>query len=277
MSKTLKNLTLSLSGLTLATLCCTGLAPSAFAFTFTNGTVGVGTEDINKSFTVKFDGNVATQTVSGLTSEATFKFLGFSPTSSSVTTGKGKNTVTTIVTQTIAQFEILLKNTSSGVIGSRVSALGFNTDKEESAASASGLFGLGQLNGAFPNQFGAVDVCYTNGNTCQGGQNGGVNNSQSLPGTFKEGSFLASLTLNGTVNTLAMSNLGVRYQSISGTSLGTSGTGKSVLFVPPIAPPPPPRKVPEPAAMTSLFVTGLIALRLRKRQEQVRVEVVKAV
>jgi hypothetical protein len=270
MSKSPKNLTIGLSGLAIATLCSISFASSASAFSFVNNSVGVGVEDVNKTFTVKFDGNVATQTVSGLTSEATFKFLGFAPTSSTVTTGKGKNIVTMTVAQTIAQFEIALKNTSSGAIGSRVSALGFNTDKEEAAASASGLFTLGQLNGAFPNQFGAVDVCYTNGNTCQGGQNGGVNNNQSLPGTFQQGSFLASLTLNGAVNSFSMSNLGVRYQSISGTSLGTSGTGKSVLFIPPITPPVPvpPKKVPEPAAISALVLTGLAALRLKKKHKQ---------
>ena len=268
MSKSLKTLTVGLSGLAIAAICSTSFASSASAFSFVSNTVGVGTEDLNKSFTVKFDGNVATQTVSGLTSEATFKFLGFAPTSSTTTTGKGKNTVTTTIAQTIAQFEIVLKNTSSGVIGSRVSGLGFNTDKEEVAASSSGLFTSSVLGGAFPNQFGKVDVCYTDGNTCQGGQNGGVNNKLSLPGTFQQGSFLASLTLNGAVNSFSMSNLGVRYQSISGTSLGTSGTVKSILFVPPVTPPPPHRKVPEPAAISALMITGLAALRFKKKRRQ---------
>ncbi|MBW4517028.1 MAG: cistern family PEP-CTERM protein [Timaviella obliquedivisa GSE-PSE-MK23-08B] len=268
MSKSLKNLTVGLSGLAIASICLTGFASSASAFSFTNNTVGVSTEDLNKSFTVKFDGNVSTQTVSGLTSEATFKFLGFAPTSSTTTTGKGKSAVTTTVAQTIAQFEIVLKNTSSGAIGSRVSGLGFNTDKEETAASSSGLFTNGHLNGSLPNQFGDIDVCYNDGNTCQGGQNGGVNNNQSLPGSFQQGSFLASLTLNGAINSFSLSNLGVRYQSISGTSLGTSGTGKSILFVPPVTPPPPTRKVPEPATIGALMITGLAALRFKKKRRQ---------
>jgi hypothetical protein len=267
MSRSKKTLTLGLSGITLAA-CALGFAPTASAFTFSNGSVGVDTTDINKSFTVKFDGNVSTQTVSGLTSEATFKFLGFSPTSTTVTTGKGKNAVTTVLTQTIAQFEIILKNTSSGAIGSRVSALGFNTDKEEASGSASGLFSNSVTGGMFPNQFGAVDVCFTNGSTCQGGQNGGVNNNQSLPGTFQQGTFLANVTLNGAVNSFTMSNLGVRYQSISGTNLGTSGTGKSVLFVPPVTPPPPPKKVPEPGVLGALAIAGLTAARLKKQKSQ---------
>jgi hypothetical protein len=60
----------------------------------------------------------------------------------------------------------------------------------------------------------------------------------------------------------------VRYQSISGTSLGTSGTGKSVLFVPPVTPPVPTKKVPEPAAISALVLTGLAALRLKKKHKQ---------
>jgi hypothetical protein len=268
MSNPTKALTLGLSGLTFATLCSLSLAPSASAFTFGTGTVGVSTQDVNKSFTVKFDGNVATQTVSGLTSEATFKFVGFTSTSTSVTTGRGKTATTTILPRTIAQFEVILKNTSSDAIGSRVSALGFNTDKQEVAASSSGLFTTPQLGGAFPNTFGNVDVCYTNGSTCQGGQNGGVSNRTTLPGTYQQGSFMASLTLDGDVNSFTMSNFGVRYQSILGTDLGTSGTGRSVLFIDPDAPKPKVRKVAEPAILSSLAIAGLAASRLKKRRKQ---------
>ncbi|MCU0567961.1 MAG: cistern family PEP-CTERM protein [Oculatellaceae cyanobacterium Prado106] len=261
MSKLLSHCTIGLAGVAIATSSLLALAPAASAFTFGNGTVGITTEDINKTFTVKFDGSVATQGVSGLTSEAVFKFLGFTPATPTTTSSKGKNTITTTVTGTIARFEITLKNTSSGAIGSRVSALGFNTDKTESAAGATGLFSNGVIGGSLPNQFGNVDVCYTNGNTCQGGQNGGVS-SGSAPD-----SFIASLTLDGTVNQLTLSNLGVRYQSISGTNLGTSGTGKAVLFQPPTTPPKeqPPKRVPEPAIASALIVSALVASRMKKQ------------
>jgi hypothetical protein len=258
MSQSLKTLTLGLSGVAIATLCSTGFAPSASAFTFGTSSVGVSTEDINKTFTVKFDGSIAEAGVSDLSSEATFKFLGF--TSSS--------------TQTTAQFEIVLKNTTSGNLDSRVSALGFNTDKVEvrNSATSSGLFTTGVTGGSLPNQFGALDVCYTSGSTCQGGRNGGVSSDPSLPGTFQQGSFLASFTMAGAVNSFSMSNFGVRYQSISGTSggktfNGDSGTGKGSLFIPPVDPPPV-RRVPEPAAIGGLVVMGLAAMRLKKKRQQ---------
>jgi hypothetical protein len=257
MSQSLKNLTIGLSGVAIATLCTSAFAPSASAFTFSNNnsTVSVDATDINKTFTVKFDGNVATQGVSALSSEAVFKFLGFTSTSS----------------KTTAQFEVVLKNTSSSTLDSRVSALGFNTDKTDTSASASGVFTNGIIGGSLPNQFGAIDVCYTNGSTCQGGRNGGVNNDQALPGTFQQGSFLASFTMSGAVNQFSLSNLGVRYQSISGSSNGKtfngdSGTGRGTFFVPPVTPPPP-RRVPEPAAIGGLIFTGLAALRMKKQRQ----------
>jgi hypothetical protein len=260
MSQSLKTLTLGLSGVAIATLCSTGFAPSASAFTFGTSSVGVSTEDINKTFTVKFDGSIAEAGVSDLSSEATFKFLGFTSTS---------------LAQTTAQFEIVLKNTTSGSLDSRVSVLGFNTDKVETnnGATASGLFTKGVVGGSLPNQFGAIDVCYTSGTNCQGGRNGGVSNDSSLPGTYQEGRFLANFTIAGAVNSFTMSNFGVRYQSISGTSggktfNGDSGTGKGTLFVPPVTPPPP-RRVPEPAAIGGLVFTGLVAMRLKKKRQQV--------
>jgi hypothetical protein len=269
MLPSLKTLTLGVSGAAIATLCATSFAPSALAFSITsNGGVQVDTTDLNKSFTVNLNGSVATQAVAGLTSEATFKFLGFTPTTTSVTTGTGANRVTTLVTKTVAQFEILLKNTSSGSIGSRVSALGFNTDKTELSGSSTGVFTKAQTtNAAFPNQFGAIDVCYTNGNTCQGGQNGGVSNKTTLPGTYLQDTFIASLTLDGAVDSFILSNFGVRYQSISGTNLGTSGTGKVASVVLPPPPPPKVKKVPEPAIASSLAVAGLAVLKRKKKQQ----------
>jgi hypothetical protein len=257
MSQSLKNLTIGLSGVAIATLCSTGFAPSASAFTFSNNTVGVSATDLNQTFKVNFNGSVDTKNVSDLSSEATFKFLGFASTSS----------------KTTAQFEVVLKNTSSGNLDSRVSALGFNTDKVETSAIAAGVFTNGVTDRAsLPNGFGSIDVCYTNGTTCQGGRNGGVNNDQSLSGTFQQGSFLASFTMSGAVNNFSLSNFGVRYQSISGSSggktfRGDSGTGKGTLFVPPVTPPPP-RRVPEPGAIGGLVFTGLAALRMKKKRQQ---------
>ncbi|WP_206753797.1 cistern family PEP-CTERM protein [Leptolyngbya sp. FACHB-17] len=199
--------------------------PSTSSFT-------VGLADLGKIFRINFDGNVDTKTVNGMTSFADFTFQGF--------TSQGGNT--------IARFDVLLDNTTGGDIFSRVSALGFNTSATLINASTSGLFGDAHLNGAFPNQFGNVGVCFTNGNTCQGGTSGGVNNSTSLPGTFDKGTFSFSLALSGNVNTLSLSNFGVRYQSIDSKSLGfngESGTGRGTS-VTTVTPPPPTTVTPPP-------------------------------
>jgi hypothetical protein len=192
----------------------------------------LGLSDINKSFLINFDGNVSTQTVAGLSSSALFTFTGF-------TTNQNK---------TVATFDVKLNNTSSGSIDSRVSGLGFNTSGTLLSSSVSGLFGNSVLGGSFPNQFGKMDVCFTDGNTCQGGQNGGVSSDSSLPGTFGSGLFNLALTLDGSLNTLTLDNFGVRYQSIAGTSLGTSGTGSAIsVTLPPAPTPQPPAPTPQPS------------------------------
>jgi hypothetical protein len=244
----------------------------------------VGFEDLGKIFRVNFDGNVGTQNVSGLSSFADLKFLGF----------------TTSGSTTIAKFDVVLDNTSGSGILSRVSGLGFNTNQTLlNATSATGVFDQSHLGGSFPNQFGNIDVCFNSGSNCQGGSNGGVSNSSSVPGTFDVGNFSFSLAMSGAVNSLSLSNFGVRYQSIDGTTLGTSGTGRGVsVTTPPITTPPlfdkpidgttpndpttplppttttPPKpstpkptKVPEPGTIAALALVSTIAIRYRKQRD----------
>jgi hypothetical protein len=245
----------------------------------TSSFLTVGLSDINKSFLVNFDGNVSTQTVSGLSSEAQFTFKGF----------------TTSQNKTVATFDVKLTNTSDGAIESRVSGLGFDTSGTLLSSSVSGLFGNAILGGSFPNQFGNMDVCFTQGNTCQGGQSGGVSSSESLPGTYGSGLFNLALTLDGMVNTLTLDNFGVRYQSIEGTNLGTSGTGSGVSVKPvfdkpidgtkppedPTTPPPPqpptptppkPKTVPEPSAVGAMLLLGAMAVRFGKKRDSLNFE-----
>lgn len=174
-------------------------APSASAFSLNGGSVtGITSADVGQSFELDFDGNVATQTVNGLKSKATFTLSSFSGTS--------------------AIWDIVLSNLSDNGISSRTSALGFDVSSVVSGGSSSGLFSKAKTGGAFPNQFGDIDICFTNGNTCQGGQNGGVS-------TGETGNFTAALNFASAVSSFDLSNFGVRYQSIAGTNLGTSGTG----------------------------------------------------
>ena len=203
------------------------IASPASAFVMNGGNITVGADDLNKSFDILFDGNVSEQNASGLSSKATFTFLGFSTI--------GKNTE--------AAFKVLLSNTSSSGISSRSSALGFDVDRDlvgtgDSGGSGntrvSGLFSNDRA-GSFPNKFGAIDVCFTNGNTCQGGKGEG-NGSGVMTGNT--GEFLPILALSGKVSTVTLSNFGVRYQSINGNSFnGASGTGHG-SFMPPVVVPP---------------------------------------
>ncbi|GAX35272.1 cistern family PEP-CTERM protein [Nodularia sp. NIES-3585] len=223
--------------------------PSASAFTFTGGdSVTIKATDIGNSFIINFDGNVNTQNVLGLSSTATFTFLGFN----------------TVGSNTEAAFDVLLANTSSGGITSRTSALGLDVNKAllgvgnpsgSGNTRVSGLF-TNDRSGSFPNQFGAIDVCFTSGNTCQGGANGGVTTGNSA-------SFSPTLAFAGNVTEFTLSNFGVRYQSIDGNGFrGDSGTGGGYY----VEPPKPPRKVSEPATVAAigLFVVGSLQAKKKK-------------
>jgi hypothetical protein len=240
--------------------CLLAVMPSASAFTFSQSgdSVTIGAADINKSFEINFNGNVNEKDVQALSSTAIFKFLGFT------TVGSGSNI------KTEAKFDITLSNTSSNGITSRTSALGFDVSSAllgigntntSGNTSVSGLF-TKDRSGAFPNQFGSVDVCFTNGNTCQGGANGGVT-------TGNTATLSPILAFAGNVTNFTLSNLGVRYQDIKGTSTidnktfnGASGTGRGYY----IAPPPPPKKVPEPATAAAIGLFAVGASRLKKKQ-----------
>ncbi|MBW4480964.1 MAG: cistern family PEP-CTERM protein [Tildeniella torsiva UHER 1998/13D] len=245
----------SVSALAASALVVTGSFASqpaqAFTFSSDKSAVTVFSSDVGKSFDVFFDGNVATVDTTDLSAKATFTFLGF----------------TAVGNRTEAAFQVLLDNTSA--VASRVSALGFD--------SSLGLLGVGNNNdpgrtrvtgiftndrgGAFPNQFGDIDVCFTNGNTCQGGGNGGI--SMGDPA----GTFNPVLAFLGSVNTFTLSNFGVRYQAIENGArdangnlirdnrgrLVTSGTGMG--------------EVPTPALLPGLLGLGVAALRKRQQED----------
>ncbi len=270
-------LALGLAVLASAGVYSVAAAPSAAAFTFLNSgsSVGITNDDLNKTFTVNFDGNVATQNVSGLTSEATFKFLGF-------TTIAGTNRSST---KTEAAFEITLSNTTSSPLLSRTSALGFDVWNFDGTSLGSGLAlqGIGNssgsgdtrsiglfvndTSGSFPNQFGDVDVCFTNGNTCQGGTSGGVDNNPSTSNP-QTGTFTATLAFSGSVSQFALNNFGVRYQSIDGNGFnGASGTGKGTAVNPSAPKPPGPRQIPEPGTASALLLMGVGMLYKSRRKQ----------
>lgn len=252
MLKSCTNLALRLS--IFAALGTLAIAPTASAFTFSGSNVEIGTQDVGASFKVNFDGNVANSNVVGLASEAIFKFLGF----------------TTVGSKTEAAFEVTLDNTSNSGITSRTSALGFNVDRPlvgvgnasgSGNTRSSGIF-TNDRSGAFPNQFGTVNVCFTDGNTCQGGSNGGVKTADT------PGKFASTLAFSGNVQRFTLSNFGVRYQSIDGKGFqGASGTGQGTP-VKPEPPKPPTKHVPEPNSTAALVVVGAALLYRHKKRAQ---------
>lgn len=218
-------------------------APSASAFSLNGGSVsGITSDDVGESFQINFGGNVATNDVDELKSQATFTLSSFSGTS--------------------AVWDVVLSNISDGGVSSRTSVLGFNVSEALSrrGSSASGLFSNAKLNGSLPNQFGGLDVCFTNGNNCQGGRNGGVS-------TGETGNFTATIDFASAVSSFDLSNFGVRYQSIDGNGFnGDSGTGHGMTVGDNA------KDVPEPmtivgSAMALGFGSTLKKRRSKKQQK----------
>jgi|GEM_PF-869352 len=228
-------------------------AAPAQAFIFNGDRIEVdAAQDLGKSFQVNFDGNVERNTVEGLSSLAKFTL--------------------TSVTGNQAIFNIELSNTSNNGITSRTSALGFDiADATVTSASvlSGSLFTNAVLNDAFPNGFGKVEVCFINNATnCKGGGGTG-NNSGVLTGAT--GSFAASITLSESTQKFAMSNFGVRYQSIDdgGELSGASGTGMGTTS--PIATKPKqPTSIPEPATSTAIFLAGVGLLSAGRKKQPAR-------
>lgn len=265
MFRLLKPLTLGLSVIGSVGVYSLTVAASASAFSFFDGgkAVGISDSDIGKEFTVNFDGSINEKDVTGLSSEAVFKFLGFN-------SGRG---------YTEALFDVFLTNNSSNRITSRTSALGFDVWNFDGTNLGSGmnLVGVGSASGSgntrveglftndrsgsFPNGFGDIDVCFTDGNNCQGGGSGGVT-------TGNTGNFQATLAFSGEVQSFALNNFGVRYQSINGqTFVGASGTGQGTIDIG-IPSETSPRQVPEPTATTALLLIGVGALKYGKKKPQ---------
>lgn len=231
----MKRLILSLSFLSLIFI-----AGGANAITITDTSVTLDTGDVGESFTVEFDGNVEEDDVDGLTAEATF-------------------TLASIMDE-MWTFGVDLSNTSTAPIdASRVSALGFDTDPDLTDAEVvSGIFDNAILDGSLPNQFGDIEVCFTDGNTCSGGQSGGVT-------LGNDGSFDIKLTFPVATTSVTLSNFGVRYQSIDSSTLNLSGASGTGTGTPDDDGGGPPTEVPEPSILF-LFGSGLLGLLYIRRR-----------
>lgn len=185
------------------------------------------------SFTVDFGGNIDGVDVTGLAAQAVLEVESISG-----------NTLVLNVT---------LSNTSSVLFEtSRVSAFGFDTNPDVVSASLdSSVFNNVNMGGSFPNGFGSVDLCVINNrNNCNGGRGGGLAVGESTQLTL-------TLNFHDPITAVDFENFGVRYQSLSSSTLGfsgESGTGS------------PTSAIPEPRS-TALFLLGaLFVVGLARKQ-----------
>lgn len=253
-------LTLASAVLTTAGLGALAASLPAEAFTFNSSGVQVNASDVGKSFTAKFDGKVGANQVKGLSSEATFTFLG----------------LTTLVDKTEANFQITMLNNSSGNILSRTTALGF--DLSDSQGKKLNLLGVGDAGGTstgntrsqgqiFRKDFsgaianlGIVDVCFTDANACNDNSANGVDNNPSTRLT-NQASFNATLAFSGSVKQFALSNFGVRYENINGEGyVGASGAGEFKI------PTTQKQSIPEPTTVSAVLLAGVLLLSRRRFQ-----------
>ena len=213
-------------------------ALSASAFTLNSGKVeNITANDINKSFTIRFNGTVEEFDVLGLSSEANFKLTRF----------------TTSDQQTTAAFDVMLKNTSSNGIKSRVSVLGFNVNQPITSASSTGIFNTSVLDGSLPNQLGNLDVCVNGG--------GNQNNCKNSSGGVKQGQsdlFSLEIVFDPDINELELADFTVRYQGIKGIDFGTKGIGTGTAV-----------EVPEPStnAALALLTVGSLGWLSKKKKK----------
>ena len=176
--------------------------PAAAVVPLVNSPITVTSADVGKSFTYNFNGIINEQNQAGLASSITFTLTGVS--------GKVWN------------FSALLDNTLSiAPVGARISSFGFNGSPEITGATPiSGPFGRAVIDGSFPQTGGrtTIDFCLTAGSNCSGGSGGGVLNNTTATQEF-------ALSFANNITSVIFNNFIVRYQSVIGSPLGTSGIG----------------------------------------------------
>jgi hypothetical protein len=225
-----------------------------------NGDVmGINSGDINKYFQVNFDGSVEKTDVDGLSGRALFTLNDWG-----LETIGGND-------YTVASFTVDLTNTSTAPITSRISRLGFDTDPniDKAASSVTGTFNeiSTDKNIKFPNGVGNLEVCLTPDSTgsCTGGS-GGVTTGNT--GTFNLKLAFADTSLTS----FNFSNFHLRYQSINGTPLGTSGTGDGEIVVSSSS-----TDVPEPLTILGTgMALGFGGLFRKEQQKQKQKQQIKA-
>jgi hypothetical protein len=206
-------------------------AGTALAFAATaNAAVTIDSGDAGTAYVFDFTGQVGGNPEPGISGSLTLTFTG---------TSNGGTTY---------NFNYDLLNDSS--LASRLRSFGFDTDSTVVGGSATGIYDNVGFGDNYPEGFGTVDVCFRadGGSNCTGGPNGLTSGSNAL-GTL-------SLTFGSAQSSVTLDNFVTRFQSIEGSSYGSSGIGVGT----------PVPAVPEPGTW-ALMLLGFAAVGwgLRRR------------
>ncbi|QZH74718.1 MAG: cistern family PEP-CTERM protein [Erythrobacter sp.] len=182
-------------------------AAMAFATPALADPITLGSGDVGSSFSIDFDGfsGDAGNTVDNLTGTLTL--------------------VLESVTGSSYNFSYLMENTTSGGLTSNISSFAFNVDPDISGASSTGAYPFAFVTDgsgndpSYPNQIGAVDVCFKSGGSGSCSNSGGVSEGST-------GSGLLSLFFSPDATSITLDDFFVRYQGITGAGHVTSASGQ---------------------------------------------------
>lgn len=169
--------------------------------------ITLDSNDLGSSFTIDFDGfsGTSSNTVENLTSSITFTLEE--------------------VTDTSYTFGYLVDNTTSGGLTSNLSSFAFNVDPDISGATSAGDYSFAFVadgqggDPSYPNQVGAVDVCFKAADSGSCSNSGGVSEGGTGSGTL-------SLLFGSAPGEITLSDFFVRYQGITGAGDISSATGQ---------------------------------------------------
>ncbi|KLI64107.1 cistern family PEP-CTERM protein [Aurantiacibacter marinus] len=164
--------------------------------------------DVGTTFQIDLNGfsGSNTNTVDGLASTLTF-------TLDSVTSDR-------------YDFSYVVANTTGSGVTSNISSFAFNVDPDITGAAVNGAYQFAFVadgNGSdpsYPNQIGAVDVCFKASNSGSCSNSGGVSQGNTGTGSL-------SLLFGADAPQITLSDFFVRYQGITGAGGVTSATGES--------------------------------------------------